>query len=99
MIIYEITATVRTDLIEKYEKYMREIHIPDLLETGFFSGAKFTRSAENRYRIQYEVKDQKDLERYLKTEANRLRAHFLENFSEGVELGRENWDVLEIWKI
>jgi len=99
MIIYEITATVRTDLVEKYEKYMCEIHIPDLLETGFFSGAKFTRSTGNRYRIQYEAKDQKALEQYLKTEANRLRAHFLENFSEGVKLERENWKVLKIWKI
>ncbi|HVE55784.1 MAG TPA: DUF4286 family protein [Pyrinomonadaceae bacterium] len=97
MIIYEITATVRTDLSEKYEKYMIERHIPDLLETGFFSGARLTRSGENRYRIQYEARDRKALDGYLETEAARLRADFLAHFSEGVELSRENWEVLQIW--
>jgi Domain of unknown function (DUF4286) len=98
MVIYEITATVRANLIEKYEKYMRERHIPDLLETGYFRGAKFTRSVDNRFRIQYEAYDQKALDDYLKTEAARLRADFLTHFGEGVELSRETWEVLQIWK-
>jgi len=99
MIIYEITATVRADLVEKYEKYMRETHISDLLETGFFSGARIVRSSENRFRIQYETRDRKALDEYLKTEAARLRADFLAHFPEGVELTRENWEVLQVWKI
>ncbi len=98
MIIYEITATVRADLIEEYEKYMLERHIPDLMATNYFSGAKFTRSGENRYRIQYEAYDQKALEDYLNTESARLRADFLAHFSEGIELTRENWEVLQIWQ-
>lgn len=97
MIIYEITASVRADLIEPYEKYMRETHIPDLLATGFFSGAKFTRAGENHYRIQYEARDQAALDEYLETEAARLRADFTAHFAEGVELARENWTVLQIW--
>ena len=97
MIIYEITAIVRTDLIEKYEKYMREQHIPDLLATGYFHGAKFTRSSENRYRIQYEANNRKALDEYLKTQAERLRADFLAHFGEGIEVSRENWEVLQNW--
>jgi hypothetical protein len=97
MIIYEITATVRADLTEKYEIYMRETHIPDLLATSFFSGARIMRSVENRYRVQYEAHDQKALDEYLRTEAARLRADFLAHFSEGVEVLRENWEVLQIW--
>ena len=99
MVIYEITAKVRADLIESYEKYMRETHIPDLLATGFFSGARIARSGENRYRIQYEARDQKALDEYLAAEAARLRADFLAHFAEGVELQRENWEVLQVWKI
>jgi hypothetical protein len=95
--IYEITATVRADLAEKYETYMRETHIPDLLATGFFSGAKLTFAAENRYRIQYEARDRAALDEYLNTEAARLRADFLAHFPEGIELTRENWEVLQIW--
>ena len=98
MIIYEITVTVRLDLTEAYEKYMRELHIPDLLATGFFGGARMARAGENRYRIQYEARDQKALDEYLDTEAARLRADFLEHFPEGVEVTRENWAVLQIWK-
>ena len=98
MIIYEITATVRADLIESYEKYMRETHIPDLLATGFFSGARIARAGSNRYRIQYEARDRKALDEYLETQAARLRADFLAHFPEGIELTRENWEVLRVWE-
>ena len=97
MVIYEITAIVRADLVEAYEKYMRERHIPDLLETGYFQGARFIRADENRYRIQYEAPDNKALDEYLITDAARLRADFLAHFGEGVELSRENWEVLHVW--
>ncbi len=98
MIIYEITATVRADLIEAYERYMRETHIPDLLATGFFGGARMARAGENRYRIGYEAHDQTALDEYLNTEAARLRADFLAHFPEGVEVSRENWEILQVWK-
>ena len=97
MIIYEITATVSADLIETYEKYMLSQHIPDLLATGFFAGAKMARAGENRYRIQYEAFDQTALNDYLATEAARLREDFIGHFPDGVEVVRENWEVLQIW--
>ena len=95
MIIYEITATVSNELIETYEKYMREIHIPDLLATGYFGKAYFTRSGENRYRIQYHAHDQKSLDNYLQKDAPRLREHFMSHFPKGIELSRENWEIVE----
>lgn len=97
MVIYEITAIVQAESIEEFEKYMRERHIPDLLATGFFRAAYFTRSSENRYRIQYHAHDRKALDEYLKTDANRLRADFLAHFPTGIQLSRENWDVLQSW--
>ena len=96
-VIYEITALVCAELIEEYEKYMRERHIPDLLETGCFRGASFSRSSGNRYRVRYEALNQKALDNYLGNEAERLRADFLAHFPEGVELSREVWQVLHIW--
>lgn len=98
MIIYEITAVVRKDLIEEYEYYMREQHIPDLIETGFFARAFFTRSAENQYRIQYHAHDEKSLDEYLRTKAEFLRNHFLENFPEGIELSRELGNFADVAK-
>jgi len=98
MFIYEITAVVRADLVAKYEVYMREQHIPDLLETGYFRAASFTRSGKDRYRIRYEARDQTALDQYLQNEAPRLRADFLEHFPEGVDLSRDVWEVLEVWE-
>lgn len=99
MIIYEITVTVQKELIESYESYMRLRHIPDLLATGYFRKAYFTRSAENRYRIQYHAYHQAALNEYLATKAESLRADFLMHFPEGVEVSRENWEILQSWRL
>jgi hypothetical protein len=97
MIIYEITASVKPELVEKYEQYMCERHIPDLLKTGYFTGAVFTCTTENRYRIRYEAFDKEALDKYLTRDAERLRADFLDHFPAGVELTREVWEVLHVW--
>lgn len=97
-VIYEITAVVAPELIEKYEKYMREQHIPDLLATGYFRGAKFTSSTDNRYRILYEAQNMESLDKYLEREAARLRADFLAHFPTGVEVSREIWHIVEHWQ-
>jgi hypothetical protein len=73
-VIYEITAVVKNELVEAYEKYMRERHIPDLLATKYFHAAYFTRTLENRYRIQYHARDEDVLREYLKKEAERNQA-------------------------
>lgn len=98
MVIYEITAAVSADLIEEYEKYMRERHIPDLLATGFFAGAFFTRTTGNRYRIQYHARDETALKSYLEKDAERLREDFKNHFPAGVELTREVWEIVQDWE-
>jgi hypothetical protein len=97
MIIYEITVVVQPALVEKYEQYMSERHIPDLLKTGYFSGAAFTCSTENRYRIRYEAFNKEALDQYLTRDAERLRADFLKHFPTGIEVSREVWEVLQTW--
>ena len=97
MLIYEITAVVSEKLVETYEKYMRERHIPDLIATGYFKSAYFTRSTENRYRIQYHAHNQKALDEYLEKDAPRLREDFNSHFPAGIEISRENWEILETY--
>jgi hypothetical protein len=97
MLTYEITATVRPDLCEQYERYMRERHIPDLLGTGAFVAASFSRSAAGRYRIRYEARSREQLDSYLAEHAPRLRQHFTDTFPAGIELSREEWTVVESW--
>lgn len=97
MVTYEITAQVRGDLVAKYEAYMRNRHIDDVLATGFFASASFSRSSEGRYRIRYYAFDQAALDSYLSEKAVGLREHFGEQFPAGVELTRENWAVIQYW--
>ena len=97
MITYEITTQVRSDLVENYEAYMRDKHISDVLATGLFLSASFSRAGEGRYRIRYEAIDQESLDSYLRDCAGPLRQHFTDHFPEGIELSRENWTVLQQW--
>jgi hypothetical protein len=98
-VIYEITAIVQADFVEEYEKFIRQRHIPDLLATGYFRAAAYTRSSIGRYRIRYEAFDQHSLDKYLDKDAPHLRADFLRHFPNGVEISREVWEVIEEWQI
>lgn len=93
MVTYEVTATVRPDLVARYEAWVTG-HVEDLLATGCFVAATIGRSAPGRYRIRYEAPDQAALDRYLADHAPRLRADALKHFPEGLELAREVWTVL-----
>lgn len=97
MVTYEITAVVAPELIEKYEAYMSSTHIPEVLATGHFVSASFSKN-ENRYRIRYEAESQAALDEYLASQTERLRAEFLAHFPKGVELSRENWHVLSTYR-
>ena len=97
MVTYEITAAVRADLCGDYERYMRNLHIPQLLETGAFAAATLSRSSEGRYRIRYEAHSRSALDDYLEAHAPRLREHFAQTFPEGVQVTREEWEILAAW--
>lgn len=93
-VIYEITAIVREVLIADYEEYMTRTHIPDLMATGSFAAASFSRSVSGRYRIRYEATSRELLDIYLRDHASRLREDMIRTFPEGIELNREEWEVL-----
>lgn len=97
MITYEVTATVREDLRSRYEVFLRDRHIPDVLLTGLFDAAHLLRADDGRYRVRYELPDHESLERYLATHAARLRADTAAHFPEGIEFAREVWSELMVW--
>ncbi len=43
---YEVTARVPLDAAAAYERYLREEHIPDLIATGCFVEAEFSRTGD-----------------------------------------------------
>lgn len=98
-VTYEITATVQEDLCDAYENYMRTRHIPDVLATGAFSGASFVRASSGRYRIRYDALSRQALDEYFSKHAPALRDHFTSQFPQGIDLSREEWDVIEQWLV
>ena len=99
MVFYEVTALVAPHLVEDYERFMREDHIPAVLATGCFRGAAFARADPNRYRMRYEALSGEDLERYLATYAPALREDFAARFPEGIAVSREVWVALQDWEV
>jgi hypothetical protein len=98
MIIYEITAKVRLDLIDDYERFMREVHVKDLLETGYFESAELARVTDGVYRTRYLIKDRETLEKYLENDATNFREDFIKQFPKGIKISREILEVLESWE-
>ena len=94
-ITYEVTATVREDLVKAYEDFMLNTHIPDLLATGIFERASFSSNGRGVYRIRYETEDIEVLDRYLSQHATALREDFARAFPEGITVERDIWMLLE----
>jgi hypothetical protein len=99
MITYEVTSEVEESLIARFEQYMRETHIPEVLATGCFQAAVFARSSPGRYRTSYVARTQADLDRYLATHTGGLRLDFAAHFPEGVSLSREVWATVQRWEV
>jgi hypothetical protein len=99
MIVYEVTALVTPDLVQDYEHFMREDHIPAVLATGCFHRAAFLRAGTGRYRMRYEASSSPDLDRYLAGHAPALRDDFAARFPDGVTVSREVWVVLQGWEV
>jgi hypothetical protein len=98
-VLYEVTATVRPEIAEEYERYLRQTHVPDLLATGHFTAASVERTDDGRVRTRYEAPDLAHLERYLAEDAPRLRAHAAERFPTGLALSREIWTIVQRWTV
>lgn len=93
-VTYEVTAIVPSELAERFESYMRDRHIADVLATGYFESSTFSRDG-GKYRMKYVARSRELLDQYLANETQRLRDDFSEHFPEGIELSREIWDVIE----
>lgn len=91
---YEVRATIREDLCDAFEKFMIEIHIPDVIATKAFVDARFSILAPGKYRASYTAPNRPVLEEYLQTKSLGLREDVAKHFPDGVEFSREEWTVL-----
>lgn len=70
MYIYNVTTNVEADAEQSWLDYMRKTHIPAMIGTGCFTGAKLTRvmvqeeMGGKTYSIQYAVSDKETFKGY-----------------------------------
>lgn len=86
MLIYNVTINIDESVHDQWLVWMRDKHIPDMLETGKFSHAKMVKVLVEddmggvTYSIQYTTQDRQTLEAYYREDAGRLRAEAQKNF-------------------
>jgi hypothetical protein len=98
MVIYEVTAKVGSHLADEFERFMTEQHIPDVLRTGAFTSASFLLGSDGLYQARYTAQDRDALETYFNESSAQLRKEMLDRFPQGVELTRQEWNLIKTWK-
>jgi gamma-glutamylcyclotransferase (GGCT)/AIG2-like uncharacterized protein YtfP len=87
MYIYNVTTNIEETSHDAWVKWMKDIHIPEVLSTGKFLSAKFTKVLIEEdmggftYSVQYTVKDKATLERYYEEDAPKLIESIQRNFA------------------
>ena len=79
MIIYNVTTKVDWSIHEAWVKWMQEIHIPEIMHTGCFTGNSLLRLLEvdesegPTYAAQYHAHSKADYNRYIELHSSVLR--------------------------
>lgn len=86
MIIYNVTVNIDTDVHDEWLSWMKEKHIPDVMNTGMFKWNRICKIlAESEgglsYAIQYGVADMATLEQYQQVFAPALQAEHTERYN------------------
>jgi hypothetical protein len=86
MIIYNVTVNIENDVREEWIKWMKEVHIPNVMNTGLFLEYKMARvmveeESGTTYSIQYTAASMADLDLYLKDHAPRLKQEVAKKYA------------------
>jgi Domain of unknown function (DUF4286) len=88
MIIYNVTININHDAHDEWLKWMKEVHIPDVMKTGMFIENKILRllgdedSGGTTYAIQYTCATMEDYDRYRTAFAPALQKATTEKFKD-----------------
>ena len=89
MIIYNVTCNVEKEIIQDWIQWMIEIHIPDVMQAGFFLEANINKvissnDAGNTYAIAYSCESMKKLHEYQIKFSAELQKKHMERYGEKV---------------
>lgn len=105
MYIYNVTINIDDSVHDDWLKWMRDIHIPDMLATGKFTAAKMCKvmviedSGGTTYSVQYSVKDRETLQKYYEEDATRLRKEGQKHFPDQFVAFRTELELISDQKV
>jgi len=79
MVLYNVTIKVDPEIEDSWVEWMKDVHIPDVMRTGYFSRHFFWKLVgdqdldQHTYAIQYHCRNIEALTQYVQNEAPRLR--------------------------
>ena len=89
MIIYNVTVNVDKDIQEDWLTWMKDTHIPDVINTGLFDGHKLLRLLNEEpdnpgvtYAIQYFCENMKKLQEYMGQYAPALQQEHTDRYKD-----------------
>tara|TARA_B100000287_G_scaffold433115_1_gene494040 strand:+ start:1668 stop:1982 length:315 start_codon:yes stop_codon:yes gene_type:complete len=99
MIIYNVTVSVENSIRKDWIKWMKETHIPEVINTGCFTEAKFQRlvtdkNDENTFAIAYSCKSLQTLKKYQSHYAADLQAKHIKRYRDRALAFRTVLEVL-----
>ena len=86
MIIYNVTVSIDKEIKKQWLDWMKNTHIPDVMNTALFLDCKISRVLEEEvgghtYSVQYSCKNRQDYEKYQNEFAAKLQAHHSKKFA------------------
>ena len=88
MILYNVTVSVENTVAEEWLQWMKEVHIPEVMGTGFFLNNQICRlmtevdNGGTTYAVQYTCRNIQDLEEYQRDHAPALQAKTTNRYGE-----------------
>jgi len=86
MILYNETVNIENSVAEEWLQWMKEVHIPAVMETGYFLSNQVARlineidNGGTTYAVQYYCRSQVDLEEYQREHAAELESRHLQRY-------------------
>lgn len=100
MYIYNVTTNVAAEIHDKWIHWMKQKHIPDMLNTGKFSKAKMSQVLVEEemggitYAVQYTTDSLQTLEEYYAIDAPKLRDEAMQLFKDKIVAFRTELKVI-----
>lgn len=100
MYIYNVTVNIDADVHDEWLKYMKETHIPDVMNTGCFTENKIVKvlnvdDVGHTYSFQYTFEKMDDIERYQKDFAPGLQADVKKRYADKFAAFRTLLEIIE----